>query len=118
MDAVGLTLALGGISDAATLCANVGRSGLRRAVRAGELVHVGRDRYALPVTDAALALAREANGYLILESAALHWGWEDRLAPDSPQVAVPRNRRPPPGVVRRDLPQAVVEGWANGTFHA
>jgi very-short-patch-repair endonuclease len=61
---------------------------------------------------ALLALAREANGYLILESAALHWGWEVRLAPDSPQVAVPRNRRPPPGVVRRDLPQAVLDGWA------
>ncbi len=113
MDPVGLLMQTGGIADAALLRANVGRKGIRRALKRGALVHVARNRYSLPITDDALALARSVNGYLILESAALHWGWEVRMPPDVPQVTVPRGKRSTAeGAVRIDVQREDVDGWA------
>ncbi|MFT4262004.1 MAG: DUF559 domain-containing protein [Nocardioides sp.] len=113
MDLGSLLIVLGGLSDYATLRANASRRAIRRAVREGAIVHVARDRYALPSVDEALGLARRVNGYLVHESAALHWGWEVRMPPEEPKVAVPRGvRRSAAGVRRMDLRREDLDGWA------
>lgn len=107
---------LGGAASTATLLANVSRHELRTSLRRGEIVRVGRGRYALPVVDEALTAARELDAYATHLSAALHWGWEVRLPPERPRLAVPRGRevsvRDDVDVHRLDLQREDVDGWA------
>ncbi|UDY22913.1 DUF559 domain-containing protein [Nocardioides sp. Kera G14] len=114
MHPVELAQVNGGLVGTAVLMRNCGRKAVRRALREGLLVHVGRDRYALPTTDEALEIARSSNGYLLYESAALHWGWEVRLPPVLPKVGVPRGRPAPAGTVRVDVRREALDGWATG----
>lgn len=73
-----------------------------------EVVRVARGRYALPIADQAVVLARRACGVLGLTSAALHHGWEVTSAPDRPWVVVPKDRRLTP-----DLKGAITVRWAD-----
>ncbi|SFB79227.1 Transcriptional regulator, AbiEi antitoxin, Type IV TA system [Nocardioides terrae] len=112
MDPVGLLVQLGGAASTATLLANVSRRELRTSLGRGEIVRVGRGRYALPVVDEALTAAHALDAYLTHLSAALHWGWEVRLPPATPQLAVPRGRQVPEGVRLIDLRREDLDGWA------
>ncbi|HEY4421897.1 MAG TPA: hypothetical protein VGN22_20405 [Pseudonocardia sp.] len=85
---------LGGIARRPDLSCS--RSELHRAVEAGVILRSSRGRYALPTADRAAATAHGAGGVMCLLSAALHHGWKVRLAPDRPQVSLPRNLRRPP----------------------
>ncbi|GAA5145957.1 hypothetical protein GCM10023340_16140 [Nocardioides marinquilinus] len=83
----------GGFATRAALVAASSRAEVDRAVRAGEVVADGRGRYVTPATGDAVRAAHRLGGVLCLTSAALHHGWEVKLAPDEPHVAVPRNRK-------------------------
>jgi len=58
-------------------------------------VRLARDRYALPVADAAAAAAHAHRGVVSHLSAAVSWGWEVALPPPRPHVTVPKHRRRP-----------------------
>lgn len=88
-----LVSALGGIATRAALARHLTRGRLRRALRDGELVRVARNRYALPSTDEAVAVAHELSAVLCLTSAALHHGWPVKHPPDLPHLSVGRGRK-------------------------
>lgn len=109
----------GGVASRADLIAAASRAEVDAALRAGQLVAVGRGRYGSPALDAARASAFARTGVLSLTSAALVHGWEVKAVPEAPHVLVPRKRRIPPhlrdGVVihRGDLgPDDIAEGIA------
>jgi very-short-patch-repair endonuclease len=111
--------ALGGVATHAQLLVHVSRGDLDRAVTAGTVLHLARDRYALPEVDSARARAHALSAVLCLTSAALFHGWAVKSLPEHPHIAVSRNRRLTPeqhrGTVvhRRDLqPDDVVDGIA------
>jgi len=112
VDPVSLLVQLGGAASTATRLANVSRRELRTSLGRGEIVRVGRGRYALPVVDEALADAHRLDAYLTHLSAALHWGWEVRVPPTEPQLAVPRGREAPDGICVIDLQREDLDGWA------
>ena len=86
MDPVAALTRLGGIAGHADLLALTSRKRLRRAVAARRVVHVSRDRYALPGADRARILAADVDGHLRLLSAAAHWGWEVKWPTRWPQL--------------------------------
>ncbi len=81
-----------GVPEVVELIAATTRLEVDRALASGEIVVDGRGRY-VTETDDAVRAAHRLNGVLTLTSAALHHGWEVKLAPAQPQVAVPRNRK-------------------------
>jgi very-short-patch-repair endonuclease len=94
------------------------RGEVDRALRHGEIVVVGRGRYALSSVDDAVRGAHALNGILSYTSAALHHGWEVKSVPERPHVTVPRKRKISPerrrGVElhRADLSKDEVDGIA------
>jgi len=82
----------GGVVGRAQLVAAVGRAALERAVRAGDVVVVARGRYALASADAALVAAHRLSGVVCHASAAVHHGWQVKVPPVRPHVALPKNR--------------------------
>lgn len=84
---------MGGLSTRAVLVAAASRAAVDRALAAGEIVAAGRGRYVTRATGDAVSRAHALSGVLCLASAALHHGWEVKSAPESPHVAVPRNRK-------------------------
>ena len=116
MDAVTLLVHLGGVADSGTLLANMSRRRLRTALTRGEVVRIGRSRYALPVVEDGLRAAHELDAFVTHLSAAAHWGWETRLPPERPQLAVLRGHQLPErtdvDLRRLDLRAADVDGWA------
>lgn len=93
VDPVTLLQRLGGVSDGATLRRGCGSEALRRAVRAGQVLHLGRNGYALPGADEAIAAAVRLQGVASHLSAARAWGWKVKHLPAAPVVTVPRNRK-------------------------
>lgn len=84
---------LGGVATHAQLREHLDRPAFEAALRAGELVRVARNRYALAAVDAAVSTAHSLSGVLCLTSAALHHGWAVKETPDRPLVSVRRNRK-------------------------
>ncbi len=80
---------------------------LRRALAEGEVIRVGRGRYALPDQNPARELAAAAGGVLSHLSAAVHLGLAVLRRPDVVHITVPSaaHRSCPPGAVlhRTDL---------------
>jgi hypothetical protein len=66
---------------------------LRKAVRDGRVVHLGRNRYALPGAQQALLAAGRLHGVASHLSAAQTWGWAIKFPPSLPVVTVPRGRK-------------------------
>ena len=93
MDVVQALLEAGGICRASVLQRVVTRGDLRRALKDGRIVRVGRGRYSLPDVDEHASAAAKLSVALCLLSAARHWGWGVKLPPDQPQVVVPRGRK-------------------------
>ncbi len=92
MDVGQALLEVGGITDARTLLTVCTRRELTAAVTAGQVVRVGRGRYALPGVDEHRRAAASLHGALHRVSAARRWGWKVKLPPERPQVVVPRGR--------------------------
>jgi len=84
---------LGGIASRAQLIAMMSRNEVDRALTHGDIVVVGRGRYALSSVDAAVQHAHALNGVLSYTSAALHHGWEVKTVPERPHITVPRKRK-------------------------
>ena len=84
---------LGGVASAAELRRRVSWTRVRVAVRRGRIVRDGHGRYALPESDEARRAANRLSGVLCLDSAAQHYGWKVKTPPETPAVAVPRNRK-------------------------
>ena len=93
MDVVEALIRCGGIADGSSLRAASSPKRLRSAVRRREVVRLGRNRYALPTAQAALRAAARLHGVVSHLSAAAYYGWEVRLPPELPDVAVPRGRK-------------------------
>jgi very-short-patch-repair endonuclease len=84
---------LGGIASRAQLVAAQSRKEVDRALAHGDIVAVGRGRYALASVDLAAQHAHALNGVLSHTSAALHHGWEVKIVPERPHITVPRKRK-------------------------
>ncbi|MCW2782078.1 MAG: hypothetical protein JWR35_2527 [Marmoricola sp.] len=82
----------GGLCRAHALVRLTSRSAVRSALDRGEIVRVGRGRYALPTADLARRVAHALSGVVSHASAAAYWGWELKCQPERPVVTVPRNR--------------------------
>lgn len=83
---------MGGVATRASLIAATSRPEVDAARQAGEVVAVARGRYALASADSARVAAHRLSGVVSHTSAALHHGWQVRLAPDLPHVTLPKGR--------------------------
>lgn len=117
MDAVEALEQLGGIARAADIVALSSRRRLRTSVSNNAILHVDRDRYALPVTDLGRRLAVEHNLHLTHLSAALHHGWEVRTSPNVPHLLLPSGQERPTSKARfwtYDARREDLDGWSTG----
>lgn len=90
---VALTLTrMGGCGRGKALQLHHSDRAIAKAVRLGEIVKVGRGRYALPATEEHRRVAHSLTGVVSHLSAALHHDWEVKTVPERPQVAFPRTR--------------------------
>ncbi len=107
---------LGGMSTAGPIVAASSRRKLRTAVARGEVVRVGRDRYALPTRRAGRALVATHGGHLSHLSAAGARGWPRWRQPERPQLILAPGASPRVGgaveVRRAHLPRADRDGWS------
>lgn len=94
MQAVAALHRLGGFADARSLLRLTTRRQVRSAVRSGELVRLARGRYGLPTAEEARRAASSLGGVVCLRSAAAHHGWEMKVQPGRPEVAVRPHRHP------------------------
>ncbi|MFC7487201.1 DUF559 domain-containing protein [Knoellia sp. CPCC 206453] len=91
---VALTLTrLGGCARAKELRRRHSGRALAKALRNGEVIKVGRGRYALPATAEHRRIAHARTGVLSHLSAAQDHGWKVKNVPERPQVTFPRTRR-------------------------
>lgn len=114
MEAVAALTRLGGIARLRDVLGLTTRKRLRRAVAAGEVVHVSRGRYALPSADLARTVALEVGGHLRLLSAAAHWGWETKWPAQAPQLLVTEKPNVPADawLTVATVGRADLDGWA------
>lgn len=84
---------LGGWARARELRCRHSARALAAALRKGEVIKVGRGRYALPATAEHRRVAHARTGVLSHLSAAQDHGWKVKIVPGRPQVAFPRTRR-------------------------
>lgn len=96
VDATTALSRLGGLADTRSLMRLTSRRALRRALRRGDVVALGRGRYGLPTAAQARRAATALNGVVCLRSAAALHGWALKSQPPEPEVAVPRRRRVSP----------------------
>ncbi|MGB7424557.1 MAG: hypothetical protein WA903_06620 [Ornithinimicrobium sp.] len=85
--------ALGGIATFAELRSTVSRREIERALARDEISKDRRGRYVLASTPQHLRVAHELSAVLSHESAALHYGWKVKSAPELPVVTVRHSRR-------------------------
>jgi len=90
----------GGVADGTTLRQTCGEHAVRKAVSSDRITRLGRNSYALPGADEALAAAVRLHATVSHLSAARAWGWKVKTVPRTPHVTVPRNRNV--GADRRD----------------
>lgn len=93
VDATTALTRLGGVADARSLLRLTTRRKLRRATRRGDVLSLGRGRFALPAADEARRAAESLSGVICLRSAAAAYGWELKSQPPAPEIAVPRHRK-------------------------
>ena len=83
---------MGGVATRAALERGTSPKAFRAAVRAGVVVRDAHGRYSLPVADEALRRANALTGVVSHRTAALHWGWEVKTVPETPDITVRRKR--------------------------
>jgi very-short-patch-repair endonuclease len=108
----------GGVAGHAELVAAASRRSVAKTLAAGLIVRDAHGRYAFPTADEGRRAAHRLHGVASYLSAAAHWGWAVKIAPDRPWVTVPRNRTVTPTNQqlahmswRRLDPVDVVDGW-------
>lgn len=84
---------LGGVASRSVLIAATERAPFERAVAAGDVVPLGRGRWALAAADEVLVAAHRVGGVASHRSAALRHGWAVLHVPKEPEVTVPKHRR-------------------------
>ncbi len=84
---------LGGVATRRTLVALTSRRELDEALARGHIVRVNRGRYASSGLHEGTCQALRVTGTACLVTAALSYGWEVKVVPDLPYVAVPKDRR-------------------------
>ncbi len=84
---------IGGTADRSVLLRVTTRRRLEASCARGEVLRVGRGRYALPTVSVGSRAARRLSGAASHRSAASVHGWELAFQPARPEVIVPRNRR-------------------------
>ncbi|WP_144008600.1 type IV toxin-antitoxin system AbiEi family antitoxin domain-containing protein [Enemella evansiae] len=107
MDVTGCLELWGGVGRWSALVRATSRRELAEAVSAGAVVRDSRGRYALPTAGEALRRAHAMSAVLSHQSAAAHWGWEQKDTPATITVTVPRSRR------LRTIPKDVSVHWAD-----
>jgi very-short-patch-repair endonuclease len=100
MDVPALVAHHGGCVTWTLLRRSVSWSGIEGAVRRGEVVRLGRGRYALPSVSEHRQVAHRHTAALSHLSAAVAHGWAVKWAPTAPSITVPRNRKMPPAARR------------------
>jgi very-short-patch-repair endonuclease len=116
MDPVEVLRRLGGVATRGEILGPADGSGPRRpaleaAVRAGRVVRLRHNCYALAGLDEAKQRARTLGGVVSHLSAAQHWGWKVKHPPLRPCVTLPRSARKPVADVElhwQDLTEAQV----------
>lgn len=106
---------LGGIGPAGAVIAMSSRKKLRTAVAKGTIIRLGKNRYALPTSQAGLSAAVALRGHLSHLTAAAHWGWEIWQQPRAASIIVPQGSSISSThckVRRVDLTASEVDGWA------
>lgn len=93
MDLISQVTMLGGACRRTTLHNLREDSEIEAAVADGTLVLIGRHRYALATTSAAVRTAASVSGVLSHRSAARRHGWAQFKLPDRPEVSIPRTKR-------------------------
>ena len=84
---------LGGVASRSALIAAAGRAHFERAVAAGDVVPLGRGRWALAAAEESVVAAHRVGGVASHRSAALRHGWAVLHLPEKPEVTVPKHRR-------------------------
>lgn len=84
---------LGGVATRAQLIEATSRAEVDAARAAGDIGVLSRGRYALPDLDEARQTSHRLSGTLSHTSAALHWGWAVKSAPERAHVTLPKNRK-------------------------
>jgi hypothetical protein len=90
---------MGGTATRRALLRVASRKDLDASLAEGAIVRVARDRYALPSVSEARSAAHRltgSTGVLVRRSACLEHGWERKITPRRPELAVPKNRKLPP----------------------
>ena len=87
---------LGGVGARRDLLRVATRAEVDRSLRSGDIVRDGRGRYALPVVDEALRVANRLDGVVSHRSAALWWGWAQKVPDHDVEITVPRKRKVDP----------------------
>lgn len=100
MKAVAALERLGGVATTQALLRLTNRRQIRRALRGKAIVMLARGRCALPTADDARTAAVALSGVVCLRSAAAHHGWELKIQPPLPEVAINPRRHLP--LERRD----------------
>ncbi len=95
MDPVTALQRLGGVATYGELLGPTTRSALERAVRDGRIVKPRRNRYALVDTHEQVRRAVALGGTLSHLSAAQHYDWKVKFAPERMAIIVPRSARRP-----------------------
>lgn len=99
---------LGGVASTQALLRITNRRQIRRALRARTIVKQARGRYALPTASEARAAAAALSGVVCLRSAAAQHGWELKIQPPLPEVAVNPHRH-----LRAERRGGVRVAWMN-----
>lgn len=92
MKAQAALVRLGGVARTGDLLTLTTRRRLRTAVEEGRIIRLHRGRFALPSAATAAKDAAAVSGVVSHLSAALHWGWAVKWAPEMVWVTVPRKR--------------------------
>lgn len=108
MDLISQVILMGGACTRASLVRARGSAEVDAALSDGILIRTARGRYALSSSHEAVKRASGAAGILSHRSAALHWGWAQKIVPLRPEVTVPRNRR-----VTATSRELIVPHWAD-----
>lgn len=107
MDVAGCLELWGGVGRWSALTRATSARAVADAVASGLIIRESRGRYALPEMDEGLRRAHALSGVLSHQSAAAHWGWEQKDTPGKFTVTVSRGRR------IRSVPGDVALHWAD-----
>ncbi|NNG18540.1 hypothetical protein HJ590_02920 [Naumannella sp. ID2617S] len=107
MDVAGCLELWGGVGRWSALVKATSWRAVVSAVNAGLIVRDGWGRYALPSVEQGFRTAHGMSAVLSHQSAAAHWGWEQKDTPAEVSVTVARGRR------LRRLAKGVAPHWAD-----